>query len=128
MSGGARSNLKPKAAQLVATGQRFDLIAKELNLNERTVRRWSREEGFQANVRLVQAEGVTRTATVICDSMERAAATVIALMDHNDPRIRLAAARHVLTIAPGMREQQIVEMRLAALEQVATKLAGEENG
>jgi predicted transcriptional regulator len=123
MPGGARVQLRPRAAILVASGERYEAVASELGIDERTVRRWAKDEQFAAQVRAVQAEVVRRAADKLADGMAVAASVLIELLDHEDARIRMAAAKEVLGAASRVRAEMVVEDRLARLEAQAGELA-----
>lgn len=124
MSGGARKQLRPRAAILVASGVQYMDIASQLGVNERTIRRWVADDGFANDVRVVQARVVREAAVKLSDGMLAASRVLVSLLDHEDARVRLSAARSVFAIAPELRDQQITEERLAMLEHSATSLAG----
>jgi hypothetical protein len=73
-------------------------------------------------VRAVQAEAVRQAAGRLADLMTTAVGTFAALLDSPDDRVRLAAAREVMASAGRVRDQYVVEERLAALEAQAAKL------
>jgi predicted transcriptional regulator len=123
MPGGARVQLRPRAAILVASGQRYEAVASELGIDERTVRRWAKDEQFAAQVRAVQAEVMRRAADKLADGMAVAANVLIELLVHEDARIRMAAAKEVLCAASRVRAEMVVEDRLSRLEAQAAELA-----
>src|SRR5919197_5076926 len=88
MPGGARLQLRPRAAVLVAQGQRFDLAARELGVHERTLRRWVKTDEFMARVREVEAEAARLAAGRLAVGMLRASEVVVELLDHEDARVR----------------------------------------
>ena len=122
MPGGDRKNLKPRAAFLVASGERYDQIAQQLGLDEKTVRRWAKDDTFVAEVKIVQAEVVRDASRKLSDGMARAATELVRLLDHNEARVRLAAARSILNVAPRLRDEQLLEERLGLLESQAAAL------
>jgi hypothetical protein len=123
MSGGARLQLKPQAVVLLAGGERYDR-ADKLGVDERTVRRWAADEGFAAEVRIVRGQALTEAASRLSDGLATAAATLVDLLDDADARVRLAAAREVLTTFCRVRDQHVLETRIAHLEARAADLAG----
>ena len=119
MSGGNRKNVRPRAAILVASGEKYLDIARQLGVNERTIRRWVSDDGFANDVRVVQARVVRQAAVKLSDGMLAASRVLVSLLDHQDARVRLSAARAIFAISPELRDSQIVEERIAALEEKA---------
>jgi transposase-like protein len=122
MPGGARVQVKPRAAVLVASGERYDAVARQVGVHERTIRRWVADDEFLSRVRVVQAEVVRLAAARLADGMLRASEVLVDLLDDPDARIRLMAAREVLASGARVREQEVVAHRLVALESQATAL------
>lgn len=119
MPGGDRKNVRPRAAILVASGEKYLDIASQLGVNERTIRRWVADDGFANDVRVVQARVVRQAAVKLSDAMLAASRVLVSLLDHQDARVRLSAARAIFAISPELRDSQIVEERIAALEEKA---------
>ena len=85
MPGGARTQLKPQAAVLVAAGEKYVSVAAQLGVHERTVRRWAGDAAFAAQVREVQGEAVRRACGRLAIGMAAAAEVLVGLLDDPDP-------------------------------------------
>jgi len=124
MPGGARLQMKPKAVLLVASGERYDRAAEKLGVDERTLRRWAGEEAFAAEVRALRGQALTEAAARLADGLSVAAATMVELLDDDDPKVRLSAAREVVAAFLRVRHDHLLECRLTSLEARAAALGG----
>jgi len=128
MPGGNRLQLRPRAVALVAAGEQYTAIAAQLGINERTVRRWNEGQEFAAQVQAIQVAAIKQARGRLAIGMAAAAETLVRLLDDPDPRIRLHAAREILSAAGRVRDEHLLEERLAALECQAAHLTEEEAG
>lgn len=94
----------PALVIALARGASVPEAAAEANVSERTVWRRMEDDGFRRCVFEARAELVNQSLAKIADGAARAVDTLLDLLDAEDPKARLAAAKMVLEYALPMRE------------------------
>jgi hypothetical protein len=88
----------------LARGASVPEAAAEAGVSERTAWRRLADDGFRRCVFEAKAELVNRSLARIADGAARAVDTLLELLDAEDPKARLAAAKMVLEYALPMRD------------------------
>lgn len=117
-----RGGKREAAAFSLAAGRTVKVAADKACVSERTLFYWLTEEEFRARVNEVRGELFTRAVGTLCRVSGAAARELGRLLKSEDEKVRLAAAKAVLEIAPRLRETadlagQLDELR-AAMEEI----------
>lgn len=107
-----------KAIRAICEGRSLALAASAANVNPATLFRWRQEPVFLAALQSARDAAFSESLETIRRSASTAAATVESLMQSkNDPTLRLAAAKAILSSALRTHELLGLEQRIAALEE-----------
>ena len=93
----------------LASGATVKEAAQQAGVSERTAWRRLADAGFKRCVVEAKAELVTRAVAKLSDGATKAVDTLLAVMDGEDPRARIAAARAVLEYALPARADLLAE-------------------
>jgi hypothetical protein len=107
-------------ATAIASGATASAAARELDLSRSAVQRRLADPDFRRLVSDLRREVVTAALGRITDNLTRAADTMAALLDAEQPHIRLRAARVLVTL--GLKLQDSVELA-DRVEEVERELA-----
>lgn len=100
----------------VAVGQSVRAWAEANDVPVRTAYRWCNTPEFKARVRTLRDELVNRTLGVMTEASVKAARVMESLLDSPVERVRLNAARDLLSIFLTVRSDVDLAERVAALE------------
>ncbi len=117
------------AAHAIARGLRIPEVSQQTKISERTLYRWMAEdEAFQQRVEEFGQELRAQAVGRLSDWAVRASDTLGALLDSEDDRVRLQAARSLLAALSDMRPMDKVAEQLALLEDLLPKRHGAGDG
>jgi len=124
-------------SQNVALGKKFLLAlslargksvidaAHEIECSPRTVQRYLRKPSFRALVSRFRGELIAEALGDMAGHMKRASQAFVSLLDHEDAKVRMRAARAVLTLGLRLRDSVELGDQVDRIEQeVARKLGG----
>jgi hypothetical protein len=100
-------------AVALAAGQEVADAARSARLSERTAYRRLADPDFRRRVAELRGRAVDRALGRLSGTMAQAADRLKALLDSDDERVALAAARAVLEFGHRLREQVELEERVA---------------
>ena len=100
----------------LAGGATVRTAAKAAGIGERTAHRHLEDPDFRRQVQKARAAMIDQATGQLARSSTRAAGTLRKLLASADERVKLAAARHVLTLLTHLRESGELLERLEALE------------
>src|SRR5262245_55044702 len=104
-------------ATAIASGTSASAAARQMDLSLSTVQRRMGDPEFRQLVADLRKEMLTSALGRVSQNMTRAADTVAALLDAEEPHIRLRAARALMTL--GLKLHDCIELseRIEALEE-----------
>jgi hypothetical protein len=106
------------AALMIARGLPIPQVSKETKISERTLYRWlAEDEAFQRRVEELGEELRSQLFGRVSDGALRGADTLVELLDSDDDRVRLQAARCLLAAQAGMRNVGKLAEQVASVEQ-----------
>ncbi|MFL5342539.1 MAG: hypothetical protein ACJ8F7_20525 [Gemmataceae bacterium] len=108
----------------VATGTTLDAAAEQGGVCRRTMERRLADAEFRRLVANLRAELIARALGRMADNMTRAADALVAILDDADPRLRLRAARALLTLGPRLRDSVDVSDRIRDVEEELAQKQG----
>jgi hypothetical protein len=108
---------REQAALLLAAGRSTAQAAAGVGMCKRTILRWLKCPEFVARVTGLRAELFKRGGGVLARCTTQAAGRLGRLLESDDERVALSAARSVLTLGKTIQEAVEFEQRLAAIEQ-----------
>lgn len=116
VAGSGRRNADEALASHLAAGWSYQRAAAKCGVSLKTIYRRMREAQFRKLVDQRKSELVSLASAKLGKSMGAAARELARLMKSSDERVRLAAAREILTV--GLKARQLVdlEQRLDGLE------------
>ena len=106
-----------QAALLLAAGRSTAQTAATVGVSRRTLLRWSKDREFAARVTDLRAGLFKRSGGVLARCTTHAASRLGRLLESEDDRVALGAARSVLGLTKTLQEAVEFEQRLAAIEQ-----------
>ena len=83
-------------AEMLSVGKSTKDIAANLDRSEAWVRRWKKDPGVMSLVAELHSEAVETAKSVLVSGTQKAASTIVDLMDTGPASIRLAAAKDIL--------------------------------
>lgn len=83
-------------AEMLSVGKSTKEIAANLDRSEAWVRKWKKDPGVQGLVMQLHNEAVETAKSIIVSGTQKAASTLVDLMDTGPASIRLAAAKDIL--------------------------------
>jgi len=119
MSPGAeiKASKYEQAGSLLAAGRGTAQAAAGLGVSRRTILRWSKAREFAARVTDLRAGLCKRSGGVLARCTTHAASRLGRLLESEDDRVALGAARSVLGLTKTLQEAVEFEQRLASIEQ-----------
>jgi hypothetical protein len=109
---------RENAALAIARGLPIPQVSEETKISERSLYRWlAEDEAFQLRVEELGEELRAQTLGRASDYGVRAVETLGELLDSEDDRVRLRAARCLLDAQAGMRNVGKLAEQVASLEQ-----------
>lgn len=87
-----------------AMGKTSRQVASEIGIAEPTASTWLKEPEVQAMIREFQVDNWTAVQNSLLLVQGKALKTIVALLDSSDDRIRLQAAKELLTMASSFPE------------------------
>jgi hypothetical protein len=109
-----RSDKKQAAALALAARRTRKAVAKRVGVNERTVRRWLAEQEFRAQVQQARTQLLDRTVGRLSGLTAKAAARLGKLLDCDDARVVLGAAKEILAAA--LKGRELLDLALEVQE------------
>ncbi len=104
-------------ALAIACGSTLEAAAAKAGVSSKTAQRRNEDAKFQARVRVIRAEMVTRATSALGAASIQSVQTLLALQDSKiPPATRLGAARTVLELGTKLRLEGELAERVAALE------------
>ena len=100
----------------LAAGASTRKAGEKAGFSERTVRRRLRDDGFCREVARARGRIISRTASMLATTSQRAVVTLNKLMDDANPAVKRMAARSVLDSLARISAQTEIEERIAQLE------------
>ena len=116
MSPNVPENKNSRLALVLAAGATVTAAAAELGISRKTVQRKLAKPVFRRRVAELRAQLFGEALGRIADSLTRATDSLAALLDSNDPAVRLRAAAAILSLGMKMRDSVDVSDRLSELE------------
>jgi hypothetical protein len=113
-------------AMAIAAGASSTTAAQQLDLSRSTVKRRMGDADFRQLVGDLRREMLTSALGRMANNMTRAADTVAALLDVEQPQIRLRAARALLTLGLRLHDSVEASARMDAIEQALAQYTGSE--
>jgi hypothetical protein len=104
-------------AMAIASGATASAAAREMELSLSTVQRRMTDPEFRQLVAELRREMLTSALGRVSHNMTRAADTVAALLDAQEPHIRLRAARALMTMGLKLHDSVELSERIDALEE-----------
>jgi len=104
-------------AMAIASGASASSAAREMELSLSTVQRRMADPEFRKLVAELRREMLTSALGRVSHNMTRAADTVAALLDAEEPHIRLRAARALMTLGLKLHDSLELSERIEALEE-----------
>lgn len=83
-------------AEMLSVGKSTKEIAENLDRSDAWVRKWKKDPGVVAMVNELHGEAVETAKSVIISGTQKAASTIVDLLDTGPASIRLAAAKDIL--------------------------------
>jgi len=102
--------------QALASGRSVKQAATEAGLSERTVYRRLADHGFQKRLQARRDDRLTSALGELVDAAGDAVSTLKHLLNSDEERVRLAAAKALLEQLLKLRDTVTLEQRLQALE------------
>jgi hypothetical protein len=110
----------PKAVQILAAGGSNTDAARAAQVTTRTIARWRADEvAFADAIDHARTEMLTEAAGILAVISTKAARKLGDIVESEDDRHALSAARTVLDMASRYRIDQVLERRIASLEMLA---------
>jgi hypothetical protein len=103
-------------AALLAAGKSAVAAAREAGVGERTVHTWLGTDGFRREVERLRGELFGAALGSLSGFLTKAVATLGELLDSDEEKIRLAAARGILADAATIRQSIDLNARIEELE------------
>ncbi len=119
MSGSARRKREPAVAvAMVAGGSTITEAARAAGLNEKTVRRWLKQDRFRQKVSQAGVEILRQCTGRLVEYSVRAAQRLIELAEGDDvpPAVQLGACRTIIENSTKLREASELADRLTVQE------------
>ena len=111
-------------AQALASGATVAEAARQAGIGERTAYRRLTNPAFRRRVAQIQHAMARRALGRMTEGMSLAAEKLLQLMNTEDHRIQLRAARTLLDLGPRLRDSVELEARLVDLEQQRAEEGG----
>jgi hypothetical protein len=92
-----------EAAVGVAAGEAPGNLVARLGIGKRTLERWKARPDFRFRVLELREQMTHAACGLLAKEVTAAAATLSSLLQSDDDRVRLAAARELLTLGPSFR-------------------------
>lgn len=89
----------------LAAGSTVRAAAKAAGISERTAHRRLTEQVVRREVSMIRSAVLEETACALATASRKAAQTVIDLLDHPEPKVRLQAARQVVEMAKNIGDE-----------------------
>ena len=112
-------------AATIASGVSASAAARQLDLSLSTVQRRMGDPDFRKLVSNLRQEVMTAALGRMTDSMTRAVDAVAALLDAENPMVRLRAARTLMTLGLRWRDSVDIADRIQELEQELARKQGD---
>jgi hypothetical protein len=110
-------------AAALAAGLSYAKAGERVGLSERTVQSRMADPSFRRRVDDLKARAVSRGIAVLTNNMTAAAGVIAGLMvDAEDEKTRLAAAKEVIALGLRARQQEDLERQVADLAERLDKL------
>ncbi len=104
-------------AVALATGGTVREVAAVAGVGERTIRSWLKNQLFVRRVARLRAEAVAAGVNRLADGMSRATGVLMGLLNSDNDRVRLAAAKSVIELVLKARQVLELEARIDQLEE-----------
>ena len=106
-----------QAALYIAYGFKFNRIAKELGINERTIYRWLDREDFRSKVEKEKSRRREYAMDILKNSFSKAVQKIRNLLSDNNSNVSLKAALSIIDLNLKLVEIEENEERLRQLEE-----------
>ena len=116
-----------QAALYIAYGFKFNRIAKELGINERTIYRWLDREDFRSKVDKEKSRRREYAKDILKTSFSKAVQKLKALMSDNNTNVSLKAAQSIIDLNLRLVEIEENEQKLRQLEEQINERFQEQN-
>jgi hypothetical protein len=126
MSGNGNARREALALAL-AKGQDVRAACAEAKVAERTARLWREDPAFTERVKQLQAELFAEAVAVLAAGNRKAADRLVKLVDSDNEKVSLAAARSVLEVGTSLREKLELAPRLEDHDDRLAALEGKHN-
>jgi hypothetical protein len=100
----------------LASGKNIKLAAEEAGLCRRTVERKLAQPNFRRRVAQLRQQFIGLASGRMADNMAAAADQLVALLAHDDPRLRLRAARNLIVLGIRLRDSVDLSDRIRDVE------------
>ena len=111
-------------AAALASGTSIGDAAEQFGVSRKTVQRYLARPGFQRLVARLRGELVATALGRMSQQMSRAADTIAALLDAEEPHIRLRAGRAMLSLGLRLRDSVDLGERVHELERELAQKQG----
>lgn len=102
----------------VASGSSVQAISQRKDVSRSTLHRWLRQERFLQALQQTRAVRMTENRDLAKAGSTAATSRVIAILDNEDPRVVIQAARLILSEAHRAEAEETFEARLMELERI----------
>jgi hypothetical protein len=116
MADNGRQNAEGALIAALACGKSIRAAAALCEVSERTIYRRLQRPAFRRKLARARAQLLDRAIGHLAAGSAGAAVVLRNLLRADDPRVRLGAARAILTVGDKLRESTEMEERIAALE------------
>jgi hypothetical protein len=107
---------KARAVVLLARGTNSDKVGETVGVSGRTVRRWTEQPEFKAEVDAARRALLDEAVRALAAASRDAIATLHAALTDASPNVRVRAASVLLSSLPSLTEHLELDARIAALE------------
>jgi hypothetical protein len=112
----SKASKRDQAALLLASGRSTAQTAAGVEVSRRTILRWLKDLDFAARVIGLRRELFKRSGGMLARCTTHAASRLGRLLESDDERVALSAARSVLGLGKTIQDAVEFEQRLAAIE------------
>ena len=110
-----------KAIPFILTADSIDGAAKEAKIGRETIYRWMKQKHFKEKIEQKRQELFEEGLNRLRAATDKAAITMIALLDSDDETSRRLAAKDILSFALKAIETQDLEERIERIEEILEK-------
>jgi AcrR family transcriptional regulator len=111
----------------LACGASNEAAARQANVSTQTVWRRLQEKDFQARLKEMRSEMVTRTSSMLTAASLDSVKTLLELQKSGPPTVKLGAARAVIELACKLREIVDLQGQIADLEAEIANITQEQD-